>query len=179
MARFVYSSLAGLALLALSLPASAEHIYCTFVGAKQGKFQGDHGLNGDATQIPVSAFMEELTVPYDSSSGLSTGKRQHSPFTITKSIDRSSPLFFAAAATSESLSTVTCTLYRDSERGGASAAFFRIILTRAIIVDIKDMGDGASGDARGDDRERISFAYQKIELLDLDSSAIAVDDWAL
>jgi len=178
MARFVYSSLAGLALLALSLPASAEHIYCTFVGAKQGKFQGDHGLNGDATQIPVSAFMEELTVPYDSSSGLGTGKRQHSPLSITKTIDRSSPLFFAAAATGENLTSVTCTLYRDSERGGASSAFFRIILTRAFIVDIKDMGDGASGDARGADRERISFAYQKIELLDLESNTAAIDDWA-
>jgi hypothetical protein len=30
---------------------------------------------------------------------------------------------------------------------------------------------------QGDERERFSFAYQKIELTDLDSSATAIDDW--
>jgi hypothetical protein len=41
------------------------------------------------------------------------------------------------------------------------------------------MGDGASGDARGEDRERISFVYQKIELLDIESGTSATDDWLL
>ena len=65
MLRLVYAAVAALGVLALAAPASAEHIYCTFTGVKQGKFHGDHGLNGDATQIPVLAFMQELTAPYD------------------------------------------------------------------------------------------------------------------
>lgn len=179
MSRFVNASLAGLGMLVLALPVSAEHIYCTFTAVKQGKFHGDHGLNGDATQIPVLSFMQELTVPFDPTSGQSAGKRQHSPIIITKSIDRSSPEFFASAVTNETLTSVVCTMYREAERGGASAPYYKIILTRAVIADIKDMGDGASGDGRGADRERISFVYQKIELIDIESGAAATDDWAL
>jgi hypothetical protein len=71
-------------MLALAVPASAaQHIYCTFVGAKQGRFQGDHGLNGES-----------------------------------------------------------------------------------------------SGNSHGADRERISFTYQKIELTDIESGTVAIDDWA-
>jgi type VI secretion system secreted protein Hcp len=179
MSRIVYVSAAGLVMLALAVPASAaQHIYCTFVGAKQGKFQGDHGLNGDATQIPVFSLMQELTVPFDPSSGRGTGKRQHSPLVITKSIDRSSPQFFTAAVTNEILKSVTCTLYRDTDRDAAASAFYKFTLTGANIVDVQDMGDGSSGNSHGADRERISFTYQKIELTDIESGTVAIDDWA-
>jgi len=42
----------------------------------------------------------------------------------------------------------------------------------------KDSGDGVNGAAHGDERERISFVYQKIELTDLDSNTTAADDWS-
>jgi type VI secretion system Hcp family effector len=61
--------------------------------------------------------------------------------------------------------------------GGAMQAYYKIVLTNASIVEIKDSGHGVNGTAQGDERERISFAYQKIELTDLDSSATAIDDW--
>jgi type VI secretion system secreted protein Hcp len=185
MLRILSFTMAGLALLGLSVPASAEHIYCTFVGAKQGKFHGDHGLNGDPTQIPVFALTQEITVPIDTATGGVTGKRQHMPLTIIKPLDRSSPLFFAAAVTNETLSSVTCTLYRDVERGAAPTAYFKFVLTSAVIIDVKDVGDGASaGDERGSERERgseherISFAYRRIEVTDLDSGTTAIDDWS-
>ena len=91
MSRLVFPSVAGLTLLALALPASAEHIYCTVVGAKQGTFQTDRGPNGNLKQIPVWALTEELKAPYDSASGQGSGKRTHSPVTITKLLDASSP----------------------------------------------------------------------------------------
>ena len=185
MSRFVSFTMAGLAMLAMAAPASAEHIYCTFVGAKQGKFHGDHGLNGDPTQIPAFALTQEVTVPLDTATGAVSGKRQHTPLTIIKSLDRSSPLFFAAAVTNETLSSLTCMLYRDVERGAAPTAYFKFVLTNATIVDVKDVGDGASaGDERGSERERgseherISFAYRKIEVTDLDSGTTAIDDWS-
>src|SRR5450631_3967345 len=170
MLRFTCSVVAGLAILGLAVPASAEHIYCTYVGAKQGKFHGDHGLNGDATEIPAFALTQEVTVPIDAGTGAVSGKRQHSPLTIVKSLDRSSPQFFAAAVTNETLSSVTCLLYRDVERGSAPTPYFRFVLTNASIVDLKDLGDGANGGdergergERGSERERISFAYRRIE----------------
>lgn len=184
MLRIASFTMAALATLGLAVPASAEHIYCTFVGAKQGKFHGDHGLNGDTTLIPAFALTEEVTVPIDSVSGAVSGKRQHMPLTIVKPLDRSSPQFFAAAVTNENLSSVTCWLYRDVERGAAPTAYFKFVLSNASIVDLKDAGDGANGGEergndheRGSERERISFSYRRIELTDLDSGTTAVDDW--
>src|ERR1700692_2370700 len=176
MSRLVYFSVAGLMMLAVALPASATDIYCTVVGAVQGTFQGDAVTRGNATQIAVYSLTQELKVPYDPSSGRSTGRRQHSPITIVKELDKSSPQFFTAAATNETLKSVTCTLYRTAFNG--TRAYYKIALTNAAIVEIKDSGDGVNGTAQGDERERISFSYQKIVLTDLDSNTVAADDWA-
>jgi len=177
MSRSVFASLAGVAFLAGAASASAQHISCAVTGMKQGAFQTDHGVGGDPKQIPVLFLTEEVTVPFDASSGQASGRRTHSPLTIVKTLDRTSIDFFVAAVNNETLRTVICTLYR--ERGdGAMRAYFRITLTNASIVDYKDAGDGLSGDARGDERERISLTYQKIELADLDSSTSALDEWA-
>ncbi|HWW29664.1 MAG TPA: type VI secretion system tube protein TssD [Steroidobacteraceae bacterium] len=178
MSRFMYFLVAGLMMLAVALPASAADIYCTVMGTKQGKFQGDPGVRGDPTQILVYALTEDLKVPFDASSGLSTGRRQHSPLTIVKELDKSSPQFFLAAVTNETLKSVTCTLYRASGGGGMTRAYYKIALTNATVVEIANSGDGVNGSAQGDERERISFTYQKIELTDLDSNTYAFDDWA-
>lgn len=175
MSRFMYFSITGLMMLAVASPASAANIFCTVVGAKQGQFQADPSVRGEATQILVYALTEELNVPFDPASGQITGRRQHSPVTIVKELDKSSPQFFTAAVTNETLRTVTCTLYRSA--AGAMHAYYKIVLTNASIVEIKDSGDGVNGSAQGDERERISFAYQKIELTDLDSSTTVIDDW--
>lgn len=177
MSRFVFTSAAGLAMLALALPVSAaENIYCTVVGAKQGTFQSDRGPAGNLKAIPVLAFMQEVTVPYDAASGLGSGKRTHSPISIVKMLDGSSPQFFEAAVTNEILRSVTCTFYRDSGQGAAHA-YFKVTLTNAAIVDLKDAGNGVNGDAPGDDRERIKLTFQKIDIEDLDSHTSAADDW--
>jgi len=116
MSRFVYSMLAGMMALGIAVPASAGNIYCTVVGAKQGKFTDDM-VRSDSTEIPVYALTQEVKVPYDAASGQATGKRQHSPVTIVKELDKSSPQFFIAAVTNETLRSVTCTLYRTTNEG--------------------------------------------------------------
>jgi type VI secretion system secreted protein Hcp len=175
MTRLTCFAVAALMLTA-ALPASATDIFCTVVGAKQGKFQGDPGLHGDLTQINVYALTEELKVPFDPASGQSTGRPQHSPIIISKELDASSPQFFTAAATNESLRLVTCTLYRTTI-DGLPRAYFKIVLTNASVVEIKDSGNGVNGTSQSDERERISLSYQKIEWTDLTSGTTATDDW--
>jgi type VI secretion system secreted protein Hcp len=176
MSRSVYFSLAAVMMLALAVPASAANIYCTVLGAAQGKFQGDPGVRGDPTQIAVYAITEELKAAYDATTGLRSGKRQHLPVMITKELDKSSPQFFIAAVNDEILKSVTCTLYRNMAEG-ATRAYYKITLTNATVVEVKDSGDGVNGAAQGDERERISFTYEKIVLTDLDSNISAQDDW--
>jgi type VI secretion system secreted protein Hcp len=178
MSRAVFTAAAGLAMLALALPASAENIYCAIVGAKQGSIQSDSGPAGNSKLIPVLAFMQEVTVPYDQSAGLASGKVTHSPVTIVKQLDGASPQLFAAAVTNEVLRSVTCTFYRATTQA-ANHAYFKITLTNAAIVEYKDNGNGVNGTAVGDDRESIQLTYQKIDIEDLDTNTSAVDDWSV
>ena len=177
MLRSALVLLAGSTMLALSAaPASAQEIFCTVKGAQQGTFQDGSGK----TQIPVLFLTEEVTVPIDAATGLPTGRRVHKPLTIVKELDAASIQFFQAAVTNETLSKVSCTFYRAFRNGTGSnggRAYFKIELTNANIVTYKDAGDGINGEAQGDQRERISLTYQRIELTDLDSKMTAVDDW--
>jgi type VI secretion system secreted protein Hcp len=178
MPRFVLAVLAGFAVLVNAAPASAQEISCTVVGAKQGTFQGDRTAGKAASQIPVLSLTQEITRPFDAATALGTGMRSHKPLTIVKELDASSPQFFVAAVTNETLRSVTCTFYRAFRGGtGETRAYFRIVLTNAAVVDYKDVGDGINGTATGDERERISFIYQRIELTDLDSNTTAEDNW--
>jgi type VI secretion system secreted protein Hcp len=177
MSRFVFVVLAGFAMLGTTAPASAQEIFCTVVGAKQGTFQADRS-GKTASQIPVLFLTEEITVPIDAATGLPTGRRMHKPLIIIKELDASSIQFFTAVVNSELLRSVTCTFYRSFRREeGGMRAYFKIALTNARIVAYKDAGDGINGTAPGDQRESISLTYQRIELTDLDSNGTAVADW--
>lgn len=61
MPRFVLAVLAGFAVLVNAAPASAQEIFCTVVGAKQGTFQGDRTAGKAASQIPFIYQRIELT----------------------------------------------------------------------------------------------------------------------
>lgn len=182
MSRLIWVLLVGCGLAAGGAPASAQEVFCTVVGAKQGTFQDARGGGSSPSQIPVLFVTEEVSVEFDPATGQSVGRRTHAPLTIVKQLDSTSTQFFTAAVTNETLKSVTCTFYRGFRSGtgaggGAARGYFKITLTNATIVDYKDAGDGTNGAAAGDERERISFTYQRIELTDLDTNATALDDW--
>jgi type VI protein secretion system component Hcp len=84
----------------------------------------------------------------DSASGLPSGKRMHKPFTITKEIDKSSPLLTQACASGKHFPEVDVDL--------ASGAHYKL-------MDVIISSDTKSS---GGDRpmETLSFTYQKIEM---------------
>jgi len=184
MPRFIFVVVAGFAVLGSTAPASAQEIFCTVVGAKQGTFKGDLG-GGKASQIAVLSLTQEVIRPFDSATGQATGVLTHKPLTIVKELDGSSPQFFAAAVNNETLNSVKCTFYRTFRSGGGingineMRAYFKIDLTNARIVEYKDAGDGVNGTAQGDERERISLTYQRIDLTDIDSNTAAEDFWSV
>jgi len=172
MSRYWLALWVGLGTLSAALPISAQEIYCTITGSKQGELKS----TDSSSQIPVLFLTEEVSVPYDATSGAAAGKPSEKPLTIVKELDATSPQLFAAAVTNEVFPAVACTFYRTSQTG-ARQAYFRISLTDATIVEYKDSGDGANGDSFGDERERVSFIYRTIVLTDLSSGTTATDDW--
>lgn len=77
-------------------------------------YQGKSEYSVNATDNSVT----EIISPRDAASGLPTGKRMHKPFTITKELDKSSPLLAKSASTSETTSAVNKT--EDPSRGQAT-----------------------------------------------------------
>jgi type VI secretion system secreted protein Hcp len=189
--HLLMTALAGACLFTAAAPdARAENIYCAFTGQKQGPIKGDHGLNGDATLIPVQALGQSIVSPRDPATGLPTGRRQYQPLQLQKLLDGVSPLLFNALASNENLSSVVCTFYRRSNapraNQGAGAAmqtslkaYFRIKLTNANLAGLELAGTGATAGSvfTGNEFEKLTLTFQKIELTDLDSGTSASDDW--
>lgn len=65
------------------------------------------GIQGEAAggSIHLTSVVHEA----DAASGLATGKRQHSPITIVKEVDKASPLLAQAMATHKPISQMSIT----------------------------------------------------------------------
>src|SRR5947207_9637941 len=142
-----------------SSAASADAIDATMdaTGQKQGPIAG----GGKGGKIDVIAVSHQIVSPRDAASGLPTGKRQHKPFTITKELDKSTPLLAQALVTNENLTSVLFTFYRGGN------AYMTVKLTNASISDRLEHGA----------TEQISFTYQKITWTWIDGGITAEDDW--
>lgn len=95
-----FSAILFLLAVAVSVPAlSAAYI----------KFDG---VDGESTDKDHKGWIEivsvsEAVAPRDAASGMPTGKRQHKPVTITKPVDKASPVLAKSLAEGKHLSNVT------------------------------------------------------------------------
>jgi type VI secretion system secreted protein Hcp len=112
-------------------------------------------IDGIEGEIQIESFSWGITTPRDAASGQATGKRQHKPLTITKPIDKSSPLLFRLANDGKTPKTSQVSLIKRSTEGGApyTVTFFDVFITE--FAQAGDIGSQGS--------ESISFTYQKIE----------------
>jgi type VI secretion system secreted protein Hcp len=145
------------------IPRTATGFSMTVEGQKQGLISGKAGILG-------SRFSHGVKSPRDAASGLATGKRLHSPVIYTKTLGSSSPQLFSAMATNEVLKSVVV-----SVPGADGGPGYLIKLTNASISEIKQYTEMVNG--RATVFEDVSFTYQKIEVQDLGTGAVAVDDW--
>jgi type VI secretion system secreted protein Hcp len=153
--------LVGAALLPAVQALAAVDAFLTITGTKQGSIKGEAAKEGGSMgSIAVSAVMHEATPM-----GAMTGKRQHSPITITKEVDQASPLLFQAMTTHEMLSNVTI-VFAGSGSGAGKVAQ-KIVLTDATITNIRKVGNS----------EQITFDYPTIEVTWVSGGKTATDDW--
>jgi type VI secretion system secreted protein Hcp len=144
-----------------------------------------HGMTlGSKTVTPrslgaeVHAWNCGIQAPRDAASGLASGKRQHSPLTITKETDLASPQLLNAKWKSELIATIDLNFLKKSSQG-AEQPCFTITLTNATLAGYrrytpKPRGKGLSTH----ELEEISFTFQKIEISDVSGGKSSQDDWA-
>lgn len=159
--------------------------YLIAKGQNQGQIRGGSIQRGREGWIEVIAYNHEILSPFDSSSGLATGKRQHSPLIVWKEIDQSTIGFFQALIFNEILTTVELKNFTPNKLGTASAGketlSYSITLTNARIVGIKSiMLNNKNPDlTRYERTEEISFVYEKIEFHWHLGNKTVEDDWEI
>lgn len=151
---------------------------------KQGQIKGSVTQKGKEGWIAFYGFHHEIVSPRDAASGLATGKRQHKPLTITKEIDKSTPLLYQALIDNENFSEVTLRFFTQDLRSavtgiGKEIQHYTIRLTNANISSIvDDMANiKIAENAKLPLLELITFTYQKIEWTWTDGAITATDSW--
>lgn len=156
----------------------AYSAYLTVKGQKQGAFNGPVTQAGRAGTILVHSFDNEIVSPRDPATGQATGKRQHSPIVILKEIDKTSPLFWAALVTNETLTTWELDIYGPNV-AGVETKIYTIALTNASTASVEQsmLDNETAANAGLPLQEEISFSYQKITWTWTDGGITASDDW--
>lgn len=161
----------------------ALNAYLSLSGQKQGEIKGSVTQKGREGKIMVIAVDHEIISPRDAASGLPTGKRQHKPFTITKELDKSSPLLYNALVNNENIATWKLQFWTPQIKAtsgtGVEVQHYTIELTNASIAGIEfNMLNNKNPElAKYAEFERIQFTYQKILWTWNDGGISAEDDW--
>jgi len=67
--------------------------------------------------IELKSFSHGITIPVDSSMGRLTGTRVHSPITIVKEFDQTTPLLYRTVCEGRAIKKATINMYRVLESG--------------------------------------------------------------
>ena len=161
--------------------------YMTIQGERQGNITsgnftessvGNVWQQGHEDEILIEAFKHRILLPRDPQSGQPTGQRVHEPLTITKIMDKSSPLLFRALTSGERLPTVEMKFYRTSAQG-TMEHYFTIKLEDAIITDITSYMPNCQdpSQAHFTHLEDVQFTYRKLTKTHEIASTAETDDW--
>ena len=156
----------------------ALNAYLKLKGATQGDIKGSVTQKGREDSIMVIAVNHQVLSPRDSASGLPTGKRQHKPFTITKEVDKSSPLLYNALVNNENITEWKLQFWQPSA-AGKEQQHYTIELTNASIaaIQLEMLNNKYPENMQHKEREHVSFCYQKIVWTWMDGGITAEDDW--
>jgi type VI secretion system secreted protein Hcp len=183
----------GVGAAATAAPASTESsimafpAYIAIKGVKQGQFKGETtAVERRDKWMEIFAFTMELDAPHDAATGQASGKRQYKPVTIVKQWGAASPQILQACATNEVLSEVAVEFSRANTSGTQVAQTIRLTnATISAVVRFTGDPDGTEDTAGGghskanemQEYERVSFAFQKIEVTDVAGKTVFSGDW--
>lgn len=129
--------------------------------------------------IEVIAQDHSLQIPTDNNTGKLTGARVHTPFLFSKEIDASSPYFYKAVSTGQTLTSAEFKWYRIND-AGQEVVYFTTKLENVKVVkvapkmhDVKDVEKEKHGHL-----EAIELRYEKITWTYVDGNIIHSDSWS-
>jgi type VI secretion system secreted protein Hcp len=156
----------------------ALNAYMKIKGETQGDIAGSVTQAGREDTIMVIGVSHEVVSPRDAASGLPTGKRQHKPITVTKEVDKSSPLLMNVLVNNENITDLRLDFWQPSTTG-QEFQFYTIELKNASIAGIRTemLNNKYPENMQHKEREHVSICYQKIIWTFQDGGITAEDDW--
>jgi len=139
---------------------------------------GDEVPRGGVFNAPtaVLGFSHNIRTTRDAASGLPTGRRQHKPVSVTKPIDKSTPLLMNALVNGEVIDEVVIEMGsfpRGIDFPGEPVTY---TLIDARVVSVSPFTRGISPDAVVF-MEQVEIEYRTIVVTSLDGGITAEDDW--
>lgn len=128
--------------------------------------------------IEILAFGHGLLVPTDSNTGKITGTRLHSPLTFEKEFDSSSPYFYKAAATGQTLKSAEFKWYKINN-AGQEVEYFNMLLENVRVVSVNPVMHNCKEPALQihNHNEGIQLRYEKITWKYCDGNVQFADSW--
>ena len=135
----------------------------TISGEEQGQIEGSCDLDGREGSILVQAFDHVVEIPTDERGVASGRRRAHRPMTITKEIDKSTPMLYQALCTNELLTEVKLDWYRF-DGSGEYELYFSMRMKNGFVTRIRPWFPNVldRNNETIKHMEDISIAYEKI-----------------
>jgi type VI secretion system secreted protein Hcp len=157
--------------------------YLTIVGEKQGLISsgastegsiGNSWQRGREDQILVQAVSHGVSVK----NGQTDGRRMHRPLTITKVLDKSSALIYAAMCSGEALKTCRLDWYRTASNGGLEH-FYTMELEDAVFINAELIMPHCQDPVAQSytQMERVQIAYRTVTWRHEICQTMAFDTW--
>lgn len=128
--------------------------------------------------IEILSFGHSLNIPTDSNTGKLTGTRVHSPLTIEKEFDSSSPYFYRAVATGQTLKSAEIKWYRIND-AGQEVEYFNMLLEGVKVVAVTPVMHNVKNPAmeKHNHNESVELRYEKITWKYCDGNVQFTDGW--
>lgn len=156
----------------------ALNAYLRMTGETQGEVMGSVTEAGREGSMEIFGWNHEVLSPRDAASGLPTGKRQHKPITVTKPVDRATPILASILTNNENITDWRLDCWRPS-RSGKEVQYYTIELTDASIAGMRQeqLNNKYPENMSHEVREHVMFTYRRITWTWHDGGITAEDDW--
>jgi type VI secretion system secreted protein Hcp len=128
--------------------------------------------------IEVVEFVHALTIPADNNTGKLTGTRVHAPVVLVKEFDSSSPYFYKAVTSGQTLKSAEFKWYRIND-AGQEEEYFNTLLENVKVVSVAPVMHNIKNPAteKFNHMESIQLRYEKITWTYKDGNIVHSDSW--
>ncbi len=160
------------------LPADAALNAYLILKVNGVQIEGSADQAGREGQIEIYGWNHTIVAPRDAASGLPTGKRQHLPITVTKPVDKATPLILQALVNNDRIeATLEC--IRPDPDTSAEQHYYTVELLNGSIAGIRQemLNNKYPENAPLPIMEKITFTYQIVERRWEPKPTVARDIW--